>query len=149
MPRKRIFVLSACLVPALTAGCVTLGTGSSDVLMPVMTPVVSDVPQPIGFELDKDESRFYDKLPGGARVVDHVYKGRASLFRVKEFYEEQMLSYRWVRIGGDVSEGVLTLDFEKDKDRCHIRATERGLFGTVHVRIKIKSFDRKTTSSGR
>lgn len=103
-------------------------------------PPVLDVPVPVGFTLDEGQSRNYNLA--GARLVDHVYRGGADKFAVKRFYERQMPTYRWTMVTAVFAQGDMTLDFERDCDRCRIAISTGGLFQRTTIRVYLQTTGR-------
>lgn len=98
-------------------------------------PPIPDLPVPIGFKLDYNKSRDY--APGGARFVDHTYKGSADVFAVKRFYERQMKTSRWVLTMSKFVRGEVTLDFEKETERCRISIDDPGMLRRTCIKVDL------------
>jgi len=98
-------------------------------------PPIPDLPVPIGFKLDQGKSRDY--APGGARFVDHTYKGSGAKLAVKRFYERQMPINRWVCTMAMFVRGDITLDFEKESERCLIVITHGSLFHPTTIKVQM------------
>lgn len=98
-------------------------------------PTISDVPVPVGFDLDEGRSRNF--AAAGARYVDHVYKGNADKFDVRRFYKRHMPISRWVLVTDMFVQGDIMLDFEKQTERCRIVATKGNLFNPCYVKVQL------------
>lgn len=103
-------------------------------LVAMSLPPISDLPVPIGFNLDEDKSRNFSAA--GARYVDHVFKGSADKFAVGRFYKRQMPIQRWALVTDMFVQGDIMLDFEKDTERCRITVTG-GSFGSTRIQVAV------------
>lgn len=99
-------------------------------------PPVPDLPVPVSFGLNEDRSRSF--AAAGARYVDHVYAGRADKFSVGRFYKRQMPINRWTLVTDIFAQGSVTLDFEKEGERCHIVIDEtNNLFHPTQITVQL------------
>ena len=98
-------------------------------------PPISDLPVPVGFNLDESRSRNF--AAAGARYVDHVYRGGADKFAVARFYKRQMPISRWVLVTDMFVQGDIMLDFEKETQRCRIIVAEGSMFHSCHVKVQL------------
>lgn len=126
------------------AGCEggTLFNSNPGRITPRPVPYISDVPVPVGFKLvDKMTD---DYVSGGMRVVRHEYEGRADRAALRNFYQEQMPTYRWARISDQNIKGEITLRFEKGNESCTviIRPTTGDWLDQSSIRVTIVPFDR-------
>lgn len=103
---------------------------------------IADLPVPLGFSLDENNSRDY--ALAGARLVDHVYRGRPNKLAVKRFYERQMPVNRWTLTTSMFVRGDVMLDFEKETERCRILVNEGNLFYPTYIRIQLWTSGRVT-----
>lgn len=76
-----------------------------------------DIPVPAGFKLDKVNSFAFQN--DYTRVGLLKYTGRAKVFKVVDFYKEQMPLYNWVLVNVVEYDRSL-LNFEKDGQSCII-----------------------------
>ncbi|MHC4295178.1 MAG: hypothetical protein ACYSTL_06295 [Planctomycetota bacterium] len=149
---RRIAIIKAGLVAALifTVGCEGNVGGSRTVdassgaprevqpsfeLVATSRPPIPDLPVPIGFGLDEGKSRDY--AFSGGRFVDHVYKGKGDKFAVKRFYERQMPINRWVLSTEMFIRGDISMDFEKETERCRIVVTGGGSFQSTYIEVQL------------
>ncbi len=100
-------------------------------LLPQVNPPISDVPVPIGFDLDEQKSRNY--AVQGMRMVDHLYLGRAGKFALKQFYERYMVLNQWTLASFVYAQGTIALDFVKPGERCRITIEEGSFFSSSKV----------------
>ncbi len=98
-------------------------------------PWVADVPVPIGFDLDEGRSRNF--AAAGARYVDHLYKGKANKFAVYRFYKRQMPISRWVLVTDRFAQGDITLDFEKETERCVVIISKGNIWHRTNVKVQL------------
>lgn len=96
---------------------------------------IADVPVPMGFKLDESHSRNF--AAGGARYVDHLYKGKADKFAVARFYKRQMPVVRWVLVTDMFVQGENIMDFEKDTERCRIVVTQGGWMNPTSIKVQL------------
>jgi len=134
----------AAIAALALAGCQngTLSGSNPGRITPRPVPYISDVPVPTGFRLvDKMTD---DYVSGGMRVVRHEYEGRADRAALRNFYEEQMPTYRWTRISDQNIKGEITLRFEKGNESCTviIRPANSDWFDLTSIRVTIVPFDR-------
>ncbi len=146
---RPVQIATMCAVMALTmcVGCqneataIDASTGAPRQAPPVTElvarsrPPIADLPIPIGFKIDERNSRDYS--PGGGRFVDHKYKGSAPKLAVKRFYERQMPVSRWVRTMTKFVRGEISLDFEKETERCRITISDGSWFTKTAIRVEI------------
>jgi len=109
-------------------------------------PLIPDVPVPIGFSLDESQSRNY--TIGSGRIIDHTYRGRADKIAVKQFYERQMVVQRWSLVSAMFVTGDVTMDFEKENERCHIVITRGSWLHPVEVKITVMTSARLQPYAG-
>ena len=146
-----------CIVTALAlfAGCqnspmaVDASSGAPRQAPPVTElvatsrPPIADMPVPIGFKIDEDKSRDY--APGGGRFVDHTYQGGARKLAVKRFYQRQMPVSRWTLTMAKYVRGEISLDYEKEAERCRITISDGGLFHKTSIRLEVWTSGRLQT----
>jgi hypothetical protein len=109
-------------------------------------PPIPDVPMPVGFELDQGKSRNF--AAAGQRYVDHLYKGGSDKYAVARFYKRQMPVSRWTLVTDMFAQGNITLDFEKQTERCRITVYDGSLLHPTKVKVQLWSFGKVTTPSG-
>lgn len=144
----RILLASLFVAPVLLlAGCnsnsapgATAGGAYREVSLPPelvarARPRIPDLPVPIGFDIDEGRSR--DFAAAGLRWVDHVYKGKANKFAVQRFYERHMPIARWVLVTYRFVQGEITLDFEKETERCVITVAKGSLFHPTYIKVAL------------
>jgi len=98
-------------------------------------PPIPDLPVPVGFRLDEGKSRTFEA--GGARYIDHVYRGGSDKFTVARFFKKQMQISRWTLMTSMFVQGDIRLDFEKGAERCSITITDGDLFHKTHVNVQL------------
>ncbi len=101
-------------------------------LVPQLRPYIPDLPVPTGFDLDEGKSRAY--TAGGARYIDHLYKGSDDKFAVARFYKRYMPSNRWTLTTDLFLHGSIKLEFEKETERCDIEIGKGSLFHQTYVK---------------
>ena len=145
MKRRRMMWLLSVSLVAVAAGC----NGTQNVSDPAektrvapipelraqARPPIPDLPVPIGYRLDEGKSRTFEA--GGARYIDHVYRGGADKFTVARFFKKQMQISRWVLMTSMFVQGDIRLDFEKGAERCSITITDGDLFNKTHVNVQL------------
>ncbi len=140
------------LLVAAIAGCngnkkvQSSGDSSSEApveLVAMARPPIPDLPVPIGFKLDQGRSR--NLAAAGIRWIDHLYKGKADKFSVARFYRRQMPLTRWTLVTEMFAKGNLTLDFERQSDRCHVTVSDGSLFHPTYVHIELWTAGRVPT----
>jgi hypothetical protein len=107
-----------------------------------------DVPVPTGFKPVEDRSS--DQSSGSIRNVWHEYRGRSDRAALRNFYREQMASYRWVLVSDQNIKGEVTLRYEKGDEECvvMIRPVWNILDQTL-IRVTITRLERGGTPTGR
>jgi len=109
-------------------------------------PPIPDVPVPIGFELDQGKSRNF--AAAGQRYVDHVYKGGSDKYAVARFFKRQMPVSRWTLVTDMFAQGNITLDFEKQAERCRITLYDGSLLHPTKFKVQLWTSGRVSTPSG-
>ncbi len=104
-------------------------------LVPQLRPYIPDLPVPIGFDLDEGKSRAF--TAGGARYVDHLYKGSDDKFSVARFYKRYMPSNRWTLTTDLFLHGSIILEYEKETERCDIEIGKGSLFHPTYIRVRL------------
>ncbi len=96
----------------------------------------SDIPVPRGFVYLRKESWTYEG-PGGVRLADLLYKGKAPMQTAVDFFIEQMPISGWEKemIVGPETKKRLRFKHTKKSDRCEIILEKR--LGTIYVRVRI------------
>ena len=117
------------------AGGAYTEVGPAVALIARRDPPMADLPVPMGFELDEGRSR--DMTAGGARWLDHLYKGRADKLAVSRFYERHMPISRWVLMSRMFVQGNRVLEFDKQAERCRIFITDGGLLRPCEVKVQM------------
>jgi hypothetical protein len=136
------------LVVAAVTGCQGGGlSGNPARITAKPVPYIPDVPVPTGFTLV--EKTTDDYTSGGVRVIRHDYDGRADRAALRNFYQEQMPAFRWVRISDQNVKGEQTMRFEKGNEACTItiRPKGSGWFDLTLIRVTIVPFDRSGRTS--
>jgi len=108
---------------------------SSRELVARARPPIPDIPIPMGFNLYEPQSR--NVVAGGARWVDQVYRGRDNHFAIKRFYMRQMPVSGWQLMTDIYSQGVITLDFEKQSERCRVEISKGSLLKPIRIWIQL------------
>ncbi len=154
---KLIFVFTA--AAAFAAGCnntetVDASSGaprqveSAYDLVAQSRPPIPDLPIPVDFKLDEAKSRTFET--GGARYIDHIYKGKADKFAVARFYKRQMPINRWTLETDMFVQGDTMLDFQKDTERCRIIITTGSMIHPVKIKVQLWTSTRiETAAPGR
>jgi len=97
---------------------------------------IPDVPIPMDFKLVEERSRHF--AAGDARVIDHLYKGRADKFAVGRFYRQRMRGMRWKLVTDRFVQGTVTLVFHKGAEECTVNVTGKGgWFRPTHVMVQV------------
>jgi hypothetical protein len=109
-------------------------------------PPIPDVPLPIGFELNEGKSRNF--AAAGLRWVDHMYKGGSDKFAVARFYKRQMPVSRWTLVTDMFTQGDITLDFEKQAERCRVIVSDGSLLHPTRVKVQLWTSGRVPTAVG-
>jgi hypothetical protein len=139
------------MAAAVIAGCNNKkmedsGESSSEASVELVAqarPPIPDLPVPIGFDLDQRRSR--NLAAAGVRWIDHLYKGKADKFSVARFYRRQMPLTRWTLVTEMFAKGNLTLDFERQADRCHVTMSDGSLFHPTYVHVELWTAGRVPT----
>ncbi len=153
---RPIAIAAASLAAALVfpAGCNNSSTVDASsgaprqvqIIVPLVAqsrPPIGDIPVPIGFKLDENKSRDY--ALSGARFVDHVYKGNRDKLATKRFYERQMPINRWVLSTSMFVRGDITMDFEKETERCRVIITNGGMLSSTYIKVQLWTSGRVET----
>ncbi len=142
--------LTGCLAAALVlslGGCndspeklETTSGGHREVAPPIeliakARPPIADMPIPIGFELDERHSRNF--AGGGARYVDHLYRGSADKWVVARFYKRQMPTHRWMFDTDIFAQGDIRMDFRKEMERCQVIITNGSLLHPTYIKVQL------------
>lgn len=148
MIQKWLFLVSALMFLAAFAGCSeganTIDTGSGaprevaapSELVAMSRPPVPDLPVPIGFELDQENSRSF--AAAQVRWVIHTYRGHGDQFAVSRFYKRQMQSSnRWTLETDSMIQGVVLLRFTKGAERCDITIRDPGWPRRTEVHVEL------------
>ncbi len=98
-------------------------------------PPVADLPVPSGFSLDQEQSRGF--TTGGARWVDHVYKGSDDKFAVARFYKRNMPINNWNLMTDMFVQGEIVLTFEKQREAARVVIRDGGLFTRTEISIQM------------
>ena len=108
-------------------------------LVAQVKPPIPDLPVPVSFSLNEDESRSI--ASAGMRFVEHVYVGKPDKYAVKRFYMARMPENRWVLINDVIASGEVRLEFEKDGrgERCTLIIGENSGIGSVFSPTRIKA----------
>jgi len=136
------------LVVAVVTGCSNGGlSGGPERITAKPVPYIPDVPVPSDFKLVEKSTDDYSS--GGVRVVRHDYEGRADRTALRNFYQEQMPTFRWVRISDQNVRGEQTMRFEKGNEACTItiRPKSSDWFDLTLIRVTILPFDRSGRSA--
>lgn len=108
-------------------------------LIPQVRSPIPDLPVPVGFSLNEDESRSI--ASAGMRFVEHVYTGKPDKYAAKRFYMANMPSNRWILINDVIANGEIRMEFEKDGrgERCTIIIGDNNLLGSLFSPTKVKA----------
>lgn len=104
---------------AAVQGCQQESGGGPTMLEPRGQYYVTDLPVPKNFELQQRKSSH--SSVAGKREISHLYEGKADPIAVKGFYIRQMKMSDWQLLNETLSNGVFTLNFEKNEETCEIR----------------------------
>jgi hypothetical protein len=96
---------------------------------------VADLPVPVGFTIDADRSRTFDS--GVARLVDHLYTGRASTFAVARFYKKAMVLRQWRFVSETFSLGDQDLRFKRPGETCRVRITPGSWLHPTKLKLEL------------
>lgn len=116
-------------------------------LVPKLRPYIPDLPVPIGFDLNEGKSRSF--TAGGARFIDHVYKGSEDKFTVARFYKRYMPSNRWTLTTDLFLHGAIILEFEKETERCDIEIGKGSLFHPTSIKVRLYTSRRIEANSSK
>ncbi len=96
----------------------------------------SDIPVPRGFVYLRKESWTHEG-PGGIRLADLLYKGKASMQNAIDFFIEQMPISGWEKemIVGLETKKRLRFKHTKKSDRCEIILEKK--LSTIYVQVRI------------
>jgi hypothetical protein len=156
MSTLRPALSAAVILAACAAGCSGLssslgiadpfdGKTGSEGLVPQPHPRLDDLPVPIGFRLAESRSR--DFQAGGARYVDHLYKGTSDRLAVKRFYKRYMPENHWVFVTDIFVQGGTSVDFEKGLERCRVTISRGSLFHPTYIKLAIWTTGRTAPAS--
>ena len=90
---------------------------------------------PKGFVLNEELSRNF--AASGERFVDHVYTGRTDKYTLSRFYRRHMPVNQWALVTDMFSQGQISLDFEKQGERCRILIDEGGSLSPARVQARV------------
>jgi len=124
-------IVGSALVSA--GGCVKVKGGGktpAPELAAVARPPIPDLPVPEGFRLDA-KSRTIAQV--GVRLAEHHYRGFADKFALSRFYKRQMPISRWRLITEALVDNKITLEFEKERERCWITIIQGGIITPSRV----------------
>lgn len=102
-------------------------------LMAVAQPPIADVPMPAGFSLSESGSRSF--VAGGARYIDHVYKGWSDKYAVWRFYKKQMAANQWTLVRDVFLQGDIVLEFDKGSERCLITISKPTFINQTTIKV--------------
>lgn len=121
------------LVAMTATGC---QGNPGDVLVAQPDPPLADVPLPAGFELEDMRSRSWNNP--SFRAIDYLFEGQSDKFAVVRFLERQMPISRWTLTTNRFTQGRAELDFQKNKEQCHIAVYDSGgLFPKTYIHVAI------------
>jgi hypothetical protein len=100
-------------------------------------PPVPDLPVPLGFTLDQDNSRSF--AGAGSRWVIHQYHGRANKWAIGRFYRRQMPINRWTLETDRMIQGTIFLDFSKGNERAVLMIRDRTWPWSEEIRVEVYS----------
>lgn len=131
------------LLLAIGSGCANVsvqGDSSSRIVArPALDP--PDVPIPSGFKPVEEKSS--DQSSGAIRSVWHEYRGRMDRAALRNFYRDQMPSYRWGLISDQNVKGEVSLRFEKGDEECVVMIRPAGgILDETLIRVVITHIDR-------
>ena len=123
--------VGAVLVSA--GGCVRVqdnGKNAAPPLVAVARPPIADLPVPKGFRLDP-KSRTIAQV--GIRLAEHHYRGLADKFALSRFYKRHMPISRWKLVTEALVDNKITLEFEKERERCWLTIVQGGVITPSRV----------------
>ena len=118
---------------ALAGGCARVqdnGKNAAPALSAVARPPIADLPVPKGFSLDP-RSRTIAQV--GIRLAEHHYRGYAGKFELSRFYKRHMPISRWKLVTEALADNKITLEFEKERERCWITIVQGGVITPSRV----------------
>jgi hypothetical protein len=123
-----VFIFSGCAESRKTAKPVI----KSGLLEPQATLKFSDIPAPIGFKFDLEDSYSFES--GNLRMGVLRYHGKANPDSVVTFYKEQMPMYNWNFINA-VGYGDQLLNFDRPQEMCTVTLSPSG--NNVKITISV------------
>lgn len=130
-----------CVGAGLVSGCGDSKKPDVARLNPRGVPFLEGVPVPQGFGLVDD--MVMDNESGGQRTAQHVYRGGADPYAVRNFYREQMPLMGWDRVSDHNFKGVITIRCEKSDEACTVEIRSTGTFGSkTLIRVFVQPFNR-------
>ena len=136
MNQFKNLILAAICVGFLCTGCANYFSGSYAPLVSSTHPEIQDIPIPMGFELDRDESE--SNSTQSLRIINYVYTGNSSVNTLVKFYEKQMEQYNWGSPNKKLFEGLNILTFTKGSEICTITISRSGgILPKTYLKIKL------------
>lgn len=118
-----------------TSGGAPREVGMPMELVAMSNPFVPDIPVPLGFSHAEKQS--IDFGAGTARYVHHMYRGKEDKWSVRRFYENQMPINRWSLVTYMNAEGELSMDYEKDNERCRVIITSGSWVHPTRIIVRL------------
>lgn len=138
-----VLALSMASLALLAAGCPstsstsTGATASGDPteLAAQARPPILDVPVPVGFRYVDKES--YNFAAPGVRMLVHTYRGSGEKYAVRRFFHKQVPLAGWAYTTEGNSQGVITMDFQKEGEICRVTISEGGFWDKTEIKVHV------------
>lgn len=133
-----LFTLSACSyvktpVVAFSDDGQYLPRDVGDGLVQSRTPLIPDVPIPVGFKADRELSHWH--YDGQVRVVNHVYQGHANPGEASAFYQRVLPSKGWTMLETQGVGDTTVLRYSKGPERLTITTDQGWGIATITINI--------------
>ncbi len=139
MNRSRMVIVPAWCAVVLGTGFLAGCQGSPYEVLIAKPEVgyIEDVPVPMDFDLNEDESLSRNYPDKNAREIDFVFEGNAHKLAAKRFYEKKMPLYRWSMTSSQLSQGRINMHFVKGGEECRIDLDKKEFWGGTRISISV------------
>jgi hypothetical protein len=130
--------IAGCVTAVLAlglGGCGLFGQSGAYELVASAHPPITDIPVPVGFEIDDGHSRNFPA--GSARFIDHVYNGDAEKWALNDFYKKMLPLKGWTQPTQMFRQGEIIMDCQKDGENCHLVIRGGSLFSSSQVKVQV------------
>jgi len=97
------------------------------------TPLIPDVPMPVGFKAVASQSHW--RYDGRVRVVHHVYQGHAEPGDAAEFYQRSLPAHNWSLIDMQAVGESTVLRYAKGPENLTITTTDGWAVSTIKIEV--------------